>query len=586
MEIYELNNFSGSLDQTAFVAVDNGSDTGKASIKEITDPLNARIDNIIAGPASSAEEVIDARLGADGVTYASLGDAIRTQFSNVKNDYELQELGLAQMLIRNLANQDDYAEGYYKHNDPTVINHGANTWYLPKIRILKGLTYSFRSVYAYFSAIIYDDGTVSALTQSASPATTNVTITATKNGYAYVTVNNAWTGSAMVVEGYAPYSGAYFKGFGGALKVHPTTAITANNYATYLPTLDSAEDNTVYKLITTAAMTASGTMTDVPDILKSGTHTAVLFNIGHVTSSPCTQILFVPVFSTIDKKSKIYTRYLNEVGGVPTWTPWETQEQKVVIIAADGSGDFTSFTEGMLYATQYRGSHVYVMPGTYDIISEYESLYGASFFTNYSEQETDHGVRLWNDVVVEFCPNAKLVCNYQGNNTNVQHLFSPLNSGSYGFTLINCVLEDHNVRYSMHDERGSQADYYHNKYIGCRFKHDKGTGSGYIQAVGGGLGKNGLVEIENCIFESVTSEGSIVSWHNSASVDARSQVFIRNSMIKGNARFSYYGPSTLISTMIITGCKMFSDPVKTQESQDYNVDNVEILAWGNDISQF
>lgn len=48
--------------------------------------LNTRIDNIIAGPAPSAEEIVDARLGADGVTYPSLGDAIRDQVTDLKSD--------------------------------------------------------------------------------------------------------------------------------------------------------------------------------------------------------------------------------------------------------------------------------------------------------------------------------------------------------------------------------------------------------------------------------------------------------------------------------------------------------------------
>lgn len=47
--------------------------------------LDARIDQIVApsGEAPSAAEVADARIGADGVTYASLGAATRTQFNDV-----------------------------------------------------------------------------------------------------------------------------------------------------------------------------------------------------------------------------------------------------------------------------------------------------------------------------------------------------------------------------------------------------------------------------------------------------------------------------------------------------------------------
>lgn len=86
MQIHELNNFTGTLGSGAYLAVDDGNDTGKLSTQQLLAATEARIDNIIAGEAPSAEEIVDARLGADGVTYTSLGTAIRTQFTDVKSD--------------------------------------------------------------------------------------------------------------------------------------------------------------------------------------------------------------------------------------------------------------------------------------------------------------------------------------------------------------------------------------------------------------------------------------------------------------------------------------------------------------------
>lgn len=83
MEIHELNTFSGNLGAGDFFATDNGTDTSKVSADSMFGPLNARIDNIIAGgTAPSAAEVTDARLGATvlgGIQYASLGDSVRGQ---------------------------------------------------------------------------------------------------------------------------------------------------------------------------------------------------------------------------------------------------------------------------------------------------------------------------------------------------------------------------------------------------------------------------------------------------------------------------------------------------------------------------
>lgn len=90
MQIHELNNYNGELGSNAYIAVDNGTDTGKTTIPTILKPAtdgieeaNARIDNIIAGgDAPSVAEVTDARRGADGIVYPSLGDAIREQIDS------------------------------------------------------------------------------------------------------------------------------------------------------------------------------------------------------------------------------------------------------------------------------------------------------------------------------------------------------------------------------------------------------------------------------------------------------------------------------------------------------------------------
>lgn len=94
MQIHELNLYSGELNTDAYVAVDNGTDTGKVPVPNLTketreemndlsNALNARIDNIIAGgDAPSEAEIIDARLGAavlGSVPYGSLGSATRGQ---------------------------------------------------------------------------------------------------------------------------------------------------------------------------------------------------------------------------------------------------------------------------------------------------------------------------------------------------------------------------------------------------------------------------------------------------------------------------------------------------------------------------
>lgn len=82
MQIHELNDFVGALGDNTFLAIDNGTDTSRISKTKLFESTEARIDEIISGPAPSAAEVSDARIGADGVTYNTLGNAIRSQIES------------------------------------------------------------------------------------------------------------------------------------------------------------------------------------------------------------------------------------------------------------------------------------------------------------------------------------------------------------------------------------------------------------------------------------------------------------------------------------------------------------------------
>ena len=225
MQIHELNGYTGALDD-AYMAVDNGSDTGKEKIKDITDPLNARIDNIIAGPASSAQEVIDARLGADGITYPSLGDAIREQVTDIESDIghvshymkkpeSINLLDIDNVLYKTImwANGTSQASDNFFVTNLIPVNEGEilNSWYWyqPWSRYYDS---EFRTVTAY-------DSTMNVITASGSDS--SVQDYTVPNGVAFVRCSIAIgaydkqpmvTNTKLPVFRFEPYSKYYVEG--------------------------------------------------------------------------------------------------------------------------------------------------------------------------------------------------------------------------------------------------------------------------------------------------------------------------------------------------------------------------------------
>lgn len=253
-------------------------------------------------------------------------------------------------------------------------------------------------------------------------------------------------------------------------------------------------------------------------------------------------------------------------------------------VEKDGTGDFTKLIDAIDEAEKYMDSVVYVGDGEWNIIDELGSDYlnSVSF--------TQRGIVLKNRINLVFSSKSKVICDYSGDNTAIKNWLSPFNAGKHGFTLENLNIYSHNVRYSMHDERDSDGDFYINRYINCHFfNHDEK--GGFRQCIGGGLGKNGYIVIENCIFENPkASNNSLVSYHNTANVgggSAKSNIEVSNCYVKGTGtlRFSWYGTSTDTTIVKATGNNLGSAIQFVAETSDGTSpnENVELYEWNNII---
>jgi len=164
---------------------------------------------------------------------------------------------------------------------------------------------------------------------------------------------------------------------------------------------------------------------------------------------------------------------------------------------------YTKFTDAIKAATLYMNSVLFVDEGVYDIISEL----GADYF-NMTESNYSAGPVLKNGIKVIATPGTRIVCNYTGDNNTVMTVFSPLNSGPYGFTLSGVHIEASRVRYAIHDELNSTAIPSKCRYENCFMSLDNSNNPVWRNAscIGGGLAAHEVVDVLDSIFHPIGNE--------------------------------------------------------------------------------
>ena len=497
---------------------------------------------------------------------------------------------------------------FYAHLSTAILTAGENvhTEIYDEIPIKAGITYYYRNFYAYFCNIVYNDGTIVALSETTN-AYESGSFTAEKDGKIRITVSLSnptqyfmFTDDEKVNNYYYNFQENIYEPEGlRSLFIEPVP-VQKSNYRDILPDCDSAKSGRVYRLI------FSKNETEIPKNTPFGNSYAVTCVCLFMCFGKLNTGVSVGDYQLFFSDGTIYRRqYSAKLSSDGTtyeyyWGDWIIVAQRnekadnvprVIVVDKNGNGDYTSLLEGILYATESMYSTVYVRAGDYDLVSEFEGYYGSDFFANYSSSDVK-GIILKNRVSVIFDTMAHVTFNYTGDNDNVKSLFSPFNSGIYGFILDNLHLEASNCRYVVHDERGSNTDGYKNVYRNCSMYLDNSgnTGWGSKQCIGGGLGTNGDILVENCIFESVgildTGYG-IVSLHNSAAGDAKSNIVITGNYFKGKGTFrlSWYGNSTDITTALVSNNSFGSAIQSIAETSDGTSPNVntEIIEWNNVI---
>jgi hypothetical protein len=255
----------------------------------------------------------------------------------------------------------------------------------------------------------------------------------------------------------------------------------------------------------------------------------------------------------------------------------------VYVVDKNGQGTHTKLIDAVAEATQHENSVVYVNAGTYDLVEEY----GQSYLDSVT---TEVGMILENGIHLICSPKSLITFHYTGENDQVLHEFSVFNSGPKGFTLEGANIEASNIRYIVHDERSNATDMYNNKYINCYMFKDDSENVGFPSpsCIGGGLGVNRNITVDSCHFKTVaTSWGTeSLSWHNSPASGAKSKIIVKDCYFEGatnGCRFSWYGPSTEITNIYVSGCSFGKDIIVRGETSGSTIENINVIDWNNEI---
>lgn len=611
MQIHELNTFSGTLGANDFFATDNGTDTSKVSATNLYAPLNARIDNIIAGPAPSAEEIVDARLGADGVTYSSLGDAIRGQVTDLKSDVN-EKADSAQLkqfekidipASENLWDASNTESGLL-HTNGTVYTGGSYDNYcyasigsvatgdvITSFRASSGttvITQNMERVVAYDSNgnVLSDKGAVnvSSYTVPSGVASLKVTVLKTVSNDYFMVLKNHAAPTAYIP--FAEASSYYLVGndafvnyldFSMVNRVSPTECETGKFIN---GTSGIISDN------------ASYFVTNYMPIYKDET----LYLYESYTLKPCT----MRTVAAYDENKNLLSRYgtnsevqsfsyadgikyirasvvLREGSGGQWLTPntimvvankspitvstnentpkikGEYTRKKVYIYSTD---DESAVIKKMVDAYFLNDCDVIFERATYtfgDVLPNIMSLY------NLSRAEIPignncryffNGATLQASIDLEAL-GGDFICNLLGTQ------YKPTN-----FELHDGILIATDTRYVVHDEAATLVGSYKHLYDNIIMEyHTNISTDAYRKCIGGGTGASGVVEIVGCKFTTDATEVD-VSYHGNAYdvVGAKFMLNVRNCWFSNSIRAGELSEHQT-GNLILAGNSMRNNPV-------------------------
>ena len=580
-----------------------------------TNSLQAQLDAAIAG-ATVDSEVINARIGANGVTYASLGEAIRTQIEYLNNPMEMVKKQLNHVNIFDIFT--DATEGIFINVDG---GSGAlPTWTAVKFPVIGGKNISFQKKGIRCMTCFWDesDNVVTGGTDNATSSVVTIPDDAVLMSVSCATASLdqiCIIYSDTLINDYISFDYTYPSNYIDVMR--GSEAENANS-------INLANNENNYEAVIQAATMIDPIVIRKDLLMDFGIYSN--YDIVDSTISLCSDFI-----ANVAAKKIYYdnTNYQMDVVlydatktciGHTGWANlpngWDTAGYsitapylKLCIKKRDGSNSALNETsvyllysidnnfeykqaytidtsigllQGLKYCEANNIKKVVVEAGNYDVIAEYEDYYGGDYFDDYVDYSgTDKFDRgLWLDnIELTFNTGAFVEANYQGNNGNVKQNFSAFATGN-NVTIDGLNLEATNLRYGIHADFNTGSELTTITIKNCDLSHWKSSNNNN-QAIGAGLGLHTRWEVTNTIFRSMGNY-PVFRIHNRGLTAAMGQMIVKDCYIDGEGYFLFNSLGDSDPTpILVSNCSWINEPYVGKELPDAE-DNMLLIAWNNE----
>lgn len=609
-----VNNYFSTLDVQEEInkKLDNMSSSGELYeiIRRYTDPivneqndkiavLKARMDTFASlpdGSTSGNAELIDIRVGYNGTTYPSAGDAVRGQVSELKNylDYIIE-------VTNNLFNKSTIKTGLI--NSTGEIEDNSEFWYSDFIEVNNEtftVSWESRPSDDLLRIIFYNDSKVFQ-TRTIENVTNLNKITVT-NTFKYVRLcasNGCENGLQLEIGDVAtPYINHYTaKDIVARNDIKKNMTQDNNSYFSFDKTNDSVIDmstiiNGYYVSYTSGRLdvNADFKVTDFTPILpnKEYMYSVRKNNLEVYAIEQCAfydeNKNYVSGLSNDNKTKSISFTAPNNAYYVRWTMRKNTTEARLSLkdgikeVLVGKHGDYTSLLTALKETDDI--VTIRMMSGNFDVGKEYTEYYGSDFWENYrgyssSSDPFMRGLWLAKGRKVIGSSNTKLLFSINIENNYIRDEFCFF-ANDTDVELSNLSMYNTGkIRYFIHD------DYVPTDGI-VIFKNLLFNGTGSHNAViGAGLGVNNTYIIENCIFEN-NEDRYDIRYHgsNTQKVDNKCKIIVTNCYGEHMCEFAWRGNSTEITDCVVSNNK-FGSIRCVADYDDSNIENMRLISWNN-----